>query len=260
MGVTIAATCQGDCAWVSDGRSAATRERADAAGLRDAGTLASLVDEAEVVVSVCPPGDALAQAQAIADLGFAGIYVDANAIAPETARSISGHLERFVDGGIIGPPATATGTTRLYLSGPDAAVVARLWEGSILETRIVDGGAGAASAVKMCFAAWTKGTSALLLAVRALAEAEGVSEDLLGEWTTSMPDLIARSDRTAGGVGPKAWRFVGEMEQIASTFASAGLPDDFHQGAADVYRRLAGFKDTEAPSIDEVIAALRARS
>ena len=257
MGATIAATCQGDCSWVGAGRSASTRGRAEAAGLSDAGTLENMVGDAEVIVSVCPPGEALAQAEAVAALGFAGIYVDANAVAPETARSISTHFERFVDGGIIGPPATAAGTTRLYLSGSDAAHVAELWGGSVLETRIVDGGPGAASAVKMCFAAWTKGTSALLLAVRALAEAEGVSDDLLGEWATSMPDLITRTERTAAGVGPKAWRFVGEMEQIAATFAAADLPDEFHRGAAEVYRRLAGFKDTASPGLDEVMAELR---
>ncbi|MEM7284838.1 MAG: DUF1932 domain-containing protein [Actinomycetota bacterium] len=257
MGQSIGATCAGRVVWAGDGRSPATRARAEAAGLEDVGTLQAMADTADVVVSVCPPGAALEQADAVATTGFDGIYVDANAIAPATARSVAERFSSFVDGGIVGPPARQPGTTRLYLSGPLAGDVAERWSGSALETRVVDGGAGAASAVKMCFAGWTKGTSALLLAIRAVAEAEGVTDDLLGEWQTSMPDLVARSEGTAPAVGPKAWRFAPEMEEIAATFATAGLPDGFHLAAADVYRALAAFKDrTPGPGLAEVLDAL----
>ena len=109
----------------------------------------------------------------------------------------------------------------------------------------------------MCFAAWTKGTSALLLAIRALAEGEGVTDAIVAEWATSMPDLIDRAELTAPAVGPKAWRFVGEMEEIGAAFAAHGLPSGFHEAAAEVYARLERFKDDDpGPALAEVVDAL----
>lgn len=257
MGQSIAATCSGRVLWASEGRGPATARRADEAAIEDARTVGAMADQADVIVSVCPPGAALDQAREVADTGFEGTYVDANAVAPDTARAIAELFDSFVDGGIVGPPAHRAGTTRLYLSGDRAGEVAERWAGSVLEVRTVDGGPGAASAVKMCFAGWTKGTSALLLAIRAVAEAEGVSDDLLAEWGTSMPDLISRSDHTAPAVGPKAWRFAPEMDEIAATFAGAGMPDGFHRAAAEVYGRLAGFKDADpGPDLASLLDAL----
>ena len=257
MGETVGATCGGRVVWAGQGRSPATAARADRAGLEDVGTIAEVAAQADVVVSVCPPGAALDQAAAVAATGFEGVYVDANAVAPSTARRIDAMFDHFVDGGIVGPPARTAGTTRLYLSGDRALEVADRWSGSVLETRIVEGGAGAASAVKMCFAGWTKGTSALLLAIRAVAEAEGVTDDLLGEWQTSMPDLVTRSERAAGATAPKAWRFGPEMDEIARTFADTDLPPGFHQAAAQIYRALDTYKDADPPpTLAEVIAGL----
>ena len=256
MGAQVAATCRRSVVWCSAGRSAATRDRAVAAGLADVGTLADLVERSDAIVSVCPPGEALAVADEVASLGFDGLYVDANAIAPATAREVAARFDRFVDGGIVGPPPTAPGSTRLYLSGAEAADVAAWWESSELDARVVDGGAGAASALKMAYATWTKVAGALLLDVRALARAEGVESALLGEWGISQPGTEERSRGTAAGVAPKAWRFVGEMEQIARSFDDAGLPEGFALGAAEVYRRLSSFKDGGAAPIDEVLDAL----
>ena len=207
MGAELAATCAGERRWVSCGRSEATARRAERAGLTACESLDELAVSCRTLVSVCPPDAAEEVAAEIAATGFDGIYVEANALAPATARRIGQLFDRFVDGGIIGPPPIVAGTTRLYLSGADAPAVAGLWSDSLLEVRVVDGGAGAASAVKVCFAAWTKGTSALLLAIRALAESEGVTDAIVGEWKTSMPDLIPRAEQTAGRIGPKAWRF-----------------------------------------------------
>lgn len=259
MGLTIATTCAGRVLWASEGRSPATTRRASDGGLDDVGTVAAMIAEADVIVSVCPPGAALEQARSVAATGFAGTYVDANAVAPATARAIGDLFGSFVDGGIVGPPARRAGTTRMYLSGADADDVAQRWNGSALEVRTIAGGPGAASAVKMCFAGWTKGTSALLLAIRALAEAEGVTDDLLAEWETSMPDLVGRSEHTAAAVGPKAWRFAPEMEEIAATFGDAGLPNGFHLAAAQLYERLADFKDTDpGPDLAAALSALLA--
>ena len=131
--------------------------------------------------------------------------------------------------------------------------------GSVLDARVVGDEPGAASALKMCYAAWTKGTAALLLAVLAVATAEGVDADLIDEWDISQPDLCSVRIAPAQGSTPKAWRFAGEMDEIAATFRDAGLPSGFHDAAAEVFRRLAGFKDAAPPSLDDVIETLVGR-
>jgi 3-hydroxyisobutyrate dehydrogenase-like beta-hydroxyacid dehydrogenase len=225
--------------WASDGRGPETAARARAAGLTDAITIAGVAGRAEVIVSVCPPHAALDVAWAVH--GFGGIYVDANAISPGTAREaaqmISESGGRYVDGGIIGLPPADPGTTRLYLSGADAGQVAGLFAGTPLDARVVAGASTAASAVKMAYAGWTKGTAALLLAVRALAREQGVEDALLAEWALSQPALAERSRGAARSAATKGWRWVAEMEEIAATMSAAGLPDGFHQAAAEIFRR-----------------------
>ena len=258
MGATVAAACSGTVLWAGEGRSAATRTRADEAGLTDVGDIASMAAAVDVVISVCPPHGAVTLADSVADAGFAGCYVDANAVSPATARRIADRFENFVDGGLIGPPAARRGTTRLYLSGPDADRVAARFEGSALEPRVLDGGGpGTASALKMAYASWTKGTSALLAAVAALASAEGVTDDLVTEWELSQPGVVERLGVTAAQVAPRAWRWTGEMDEIAATFAAAGLPDGFHRAAGEVYERLRAFKDSPGTTVDEMLEALR---
>ncbi len=223
-----------DVAWASAGRGPETRARAEAAGLTDAGTLQALVARSSVVVSVCPPHAALDVAQAVAATGFSGAYVDANAVSPATARRIAETLPNAVDGGIVGSPPSKAGTTRLYLSGPGAADAAELFAGTVLETRIIDGPVGAASALKMAYAAWTKGSAALLLTARALAAAEGVGPALVAEWRYG--DLEAQWTQAKASAESKGWRWVGEMEEIAASMRAQGLPDGFHRAAAEVYR------------------------
>jgi 3-hydroxyisobutyrate dehydrogenase-like beta-hydroxyacid dehydrogenase len=256
MGASMAAACAGRRIWASERRSPATAARATAAGIDDVGDVATLVEMADTIVSVCPPDAALAQARAVSALGFSGIYVDANATSPATARLVASLFEHAVDGGIVGPPAHQPRTTRLYLSGSNAADVARRWQGSMLEARVIGDDPGTASALKMCYAAWTKGSAALLLAIVAVATAEGVDVDLAGEWHISQPDLPTRAARAAQGSTPKAWRFAGEMDEIAATFRDAGLPSGFHEAAAEVFRRLAVLKDAPAPSLEDVIDTL----
>jgi hypothetical protein len=109
----------------------------------------------------------------------------------------------------------------------------------------------------MCYAAWTKGSAALLAAIRALAVAEDVESALLEEWNISQHGLEARSAAGACNNAFKAWRFAGEMREIAATFEAAGLPGGFHQGAGDIYTRLAGYKDCDPPPpLAEVIEKL----
>jgi 3-hydroxyisobutyrate dehydrogenase-like beta-hydroxyacid dehydrogenase len=231
MGAAVGAVLRGQgnrVLWASDGRSAETRARADEAGLEDVGSI-SQVAEADVVFSVCPPHAALEVARSAR---FSGVYVDANAVSPATAAKVSDVVDEFVDGGIVGSLPREPGTTRLYLSGERAAEVAALFTGSVLDARVVSN----ASAVKMAYAAWTKGTAAMLLAIRELARREGVEEPLLTEWDLSQPELRERHARALRSAKAKGWRWVAEMEEIAATFEADGLPGGFHRAAAEIYR------------------------
>ena len=223
MGAAVGACVGGEVIWASEGRSETTRSRA--AGFRDAGSIAALAAQSDVILSICPPHAALDVARACG--GFTGIYVDANAISPQRAEEVAKLQPRFVDGGIVGGPPTEPGTT-LYLSGEGAPTVATLFEGSPLATRIVSN----ASAVKMAYAAWSKGTTAMLLAIRDVARANGIED----EWRLAVPELAERLPRAEAARTKKGWRWVGEMEEIADTFAAAGQPDGFHRAAAEVYR------------------------
>jgi 3-hydroxyisobutyrate dehydrogenase-like beta-hydroxyacid dehydrogenase len=229
--------------WAREGRSEATAARASAAGLAAVADAGEIVQRSDIIMSVCPPHAAVDVARQVAGFGFGGIFVDANAISPATARQVAAIVKPggadFVDGGIIGqPPSAGPGHTRLYLSGERAAAVRRLFEGTAVDARIVERDlVGAASAVKMAYASWTKGSAALLLTARALARAEGVEEALLAEWAMSQPELSGRSQGAAGSAGAKGWRWIGEMEEIVAAMEAAGLPAGFHQAAAEVYRR-----------------------
>jgi len=223
--------------WASAGRSSATVERARHAGLEDVSEVAEVCRRSAILLSVCPPHAAVESAQAAE--GFAGIYVDANAIAPQTARAIAGIHGRFVDGGIVGQPPHEPGSTRLYLSGGEAEAVAALFAETSVDARVVSREPGAASALKAAYAGWTKGSAALLLAVGALARAEGVEAALLEEWRLSLPELEERSAAATRSAQHKGWRWVGEMHEIAQAMSAHELPTGFHEAAAEVFRRAA---------------------
>ena len=205
--------------WTSEDRSAATRARAEADGLHDVHWLNGLVNQSHVILSICPPAFAEDVAESVTMLGYHRIYVDANAVSPATVRRMSTRIEEtgahFVDGGIIGGPPRKAGTTRLYLSGEYAPKVATALAGGPLEVCVLDAPVGAASALKMAYAAWTKGTSALLAAVEALAIHEDVLEPLLGEWRRGRTGLEARADDLGGAAAP------------VTTRASPGNPPKF---------------------------------
>jgi len=264
MGAAVAAAVTDPRArvvWASHGRSDDTRRRASGAGIEDVGDLADLVTASDVMLSICPPHAAAEVAEEVAAHGFRGCYVDANAVSPDTARSIDATVARggaaYVDGGIVGGPPRQPGTTRLYLAGDDAIGIAALFADGPLEAVALDGGVPAASALKMAYAGWTKGSAALLLSIRALAAAEGVEADLLAEWTRSLPDLAGRSDRAATSGGRKGWRWVGEMDEIAASLDAAGLPGGFHEAAAEVYRRLSPLRDaTDDTTVTRAVEAL----
>lgn len=246
--------------WASAGRGAATRKRAADCGLEDVATLARAAQAADIVFSVCPPHAAMDLARAVAACGYSGIYIDANAVSPQTTRALGQVVEAagasYVDAGIIGPPPIAGASVRLYLCGERAAEIAPLFEGHIMQAIVLEGAVGAASALKVCYAAWNKGATAMLADIRALARQEGVDAALVSEWRISMPDIPKRSGAVTVSAR-KAWRWIAEMEEIAASFEAAGLPAGFHLAAADIYRRLEGFKDAaKPPALAEVTAAL----
>jgi 3-hydroxyisobutyrate dehydrogenase-like beta-hydroxyacid dehydrogenase len=225
--------------WASQGRSQASRERARAAGLTDVGTLEAVVERCRWVLSICPPHAAVALARRVAAAGVT--FIDANAIAPSTAATIAASIEEagghYVDGGLIGQPPQEGRPVHLWLSGPRAREAASLFEGTGVLARIVPGDAFAASALKMCFAAWTKGSAALLLAVRAAAATLRVEDVLLGEWEELSPSLVATSRAAGAQAATKGWRWVAEMHEIAETFRASGLPDGFHEAAAELFEK-----------------------
>jgi 3-hydroxyisobutyrate dehydrogenase-like beta-hydroxyacid dehydrogenase len=231
--------------------------------LIDAVSLNAAVAQSDIVLSVCPPEFAVDVAVSVAAQRFSGIYVDANAVSRATAEEIGGIVTKggasFVDGGIIGSPVKQAGTTRLYLSGPEAEQIATLFAASMLDARAIGTEPGAASALKVAYAAWTKCTDILILAIRAYADHEGVDQALLEEWAISQPTLAKKCDRAAAVAVPKFWRFVGEMNEIADAFAVAGLPTGFHHAAAQLCERLTDFKDQTAPplTVATVIKELR---
>lgn len=241
--------------WASVGRSSATAERAGAAGFTDVAEVRELCRRCDVLVSVCPPHAAV-DVSHLEGERFDGVYVDANAISPETARAIAGLRQRFVDGGIIGPPPRKPNTTRLYLSGRDAELIAHLFDGTMVDARVVSKDLGAASALKMSYASWTKGSSAVLLAARALAQAEGVEDALLEEWQLSLPHLVEQSAAAARSAASKGWRWIGEMDEIAASYAAAGLPDGFHHAAAEIYERASAAPHGQT-TMRRVLAAIR---
>ncbi len=231
-----------DVAWCNANRSAETAHRAS--GLREFSSLLDLTTWADTIISVVPPHAAIAVAREAAGGGFQGVYVDANAISPATAATVRATVEKsgatYIDGGIIGPPPTKPAGSRLYLAGERAPEVAALFEGSTFEAPVLKNmGDFAASALKMVYAAWTKGSAAMLLATAETANNLGVLDALKSEWQHSTPEIAARYERTSSAVLPKAWRYVGEMLEIAATFESAGQPGDFHSAAAKVYQRVA---------------------
>ena len=266
MGASVGAAARANEArvlWASEGRGADTAARAATAQLEDARTLAKVVAASDVILSVCPPHAARDVATAVAGAGFRGLYVDANAVAPATSREVAVIVERagatYVDGGLIGPPPDKPGTTRLYLSGPEAARAAALFTRGPLEAIVLPGDLTSASAIKMAYGGWNKGQQALLMSIVALAMSAGVAEALMAEWQRSQPDLPRRADNAARGSARKAWRWIAEMEENAAALDAAGLPEGFHQAAADVYRRLAPYKDAGVPpTLDDVAKTLLA--
>ena len=231
-----------------DKRSERSRALAREAGLTDVGTVAKLVAECDVVLSVMNPGSALDFARDAAEGLRASkrqtLIVDCNAIAPDTVHEIAGIIEgaggRFLDAGIIGPPPRGKAKTHLYVSGPGGKDLEQL-AGEQLLVHVISERIADASALKMCYGALNKGTQGLWLEVLIAAKRLGVDGLLdqqvrqshqasLYEWALGQFPMMP----------PKAYRWVPEMLEISKTLASAGIGPKVFQGTSEIYGFVAG--------------------
>lgn len=224
-------------------RSERSKTLAAQAGIEDTPSLDVLVTESEILLSVLVPAQAHAVAAqvaaAIERTGADLLYVDCNAIAPATVEQIGARIMaaggRFSDAGIVGPPPRKPGTTRFFASGPGAAEFAEL-SAAGLDVRVIGEGIGQASGLKMCYAALTKGLIALGTELLIAAHLMGLDDALRDEQQESIPSVLAWLEGAIPGMPPKAYRWVGEMEEIAATFAALGMTPKMLEGAADMYR------------------------
>jgi 3-hydroxyisobutyrate dehydrogenase-like beta-hydroxyacid dehydrogenase len=227
-----------------DGRSERTADLARKAGLELLPSLAAVVRESEVVLSIAPPGEAEAIAGDLADAagatGARPLVADLNAVAPATvqrmASSLAGTLE-LVDGAISGPPPWNPGTTRIYLSGSRAAELVALGFPGV-ELVVVGDQVGTASAVKMCTASVYKGSVALLTHALLTAHEHGVVEHVLDDLGSSFPQLVEQPARGMTRAATVSGRYVAEMREIAATQGAAGLPSALFEAMAEVYDAL----------------------
>lgn len=228
-------------------RSQRTRDLAAAAGIVDVGSVEQLVSQVDILLSVLVPSQAVEAAERVASAlratGATVLYADCNAVAPETTirvgQIVNAAGARYVDAGIIGgPPRGNDDCPRIYASGEAAAELGELTAHG-LDITLLGPTIGHASGLKMCYASLTKGLTALATELLVSAERLGLSEPLQRELQSSQPALRAWIERALPAMPPKAHRWVGEMEEIAATFASVGLPPGMLLGAADVYRWVA---------------------
>lgn len=228
------------------GRSERTQKLAAAAGFEDLPSLEAVASQSDLILSIMPPSSAVdaarAMAKAIKASGKKPSYADCNAVSPQTAQKaadiIAGAGAPFIDAGIIGPgPGTREKPTQLYVSGSNASVMTMLAGPHI---NVIDMGPeiGRASAIKMCYAAVTKGTWTLYAAALMAAEGLGVTEELHEEIRSSRPKDYAEMERMVPRLPLDAGRWIGEMHEIAATFDGAGVSPNFHKGAADVFELL----------------------
>lgn len=228
-----------------NGRSDRTRELAASSNIEDVGTLEDVVQQADLILSILVPDQA---EQLVADVaaeisktGQSVAFADCNAVSPETGKRMATVIERaggrFIDAGIIGGPPRGGTPPRFYASGPHESVLGEL-DGRGITVPMMGGEVGRASAIKMCYAAITKGTQALYAATLVAAESLGTYEELIKEMESSQPGTLASMQRVSV-VSDRAFRWIGEMKEIASTFEAAGVTPKLHEGSRDIFQLIA---------------------
>jgi putative dehydrogenase len=227
-------------------RSDYTKRKAEDAVIRDVGTLNAVVSEADLILSILDPGKAVLIAEQVAVAmtctGFQPIYADCNATSPATARQlqtiINGAGGIFIDVGIIGgAPTRRDNFPNFCTSGPEAAVLDEL-DGKGVKIRFIGPEIGQGSAIKICNGAYNKGAFALYTTVMLAAEHYGFADFLRERLPNSQAGNVERLDEAIIRLPSLSERYIGEMEQVAETFASIGLTPNIHQGAAELFELL----------------------
>ncbi|MBD0671627.1 NAD(P)-dependent oxidoreductase [Streptomyces sp. CBMA156] len=263
MGAAVAGCAlanSGQVLWCPQGRSEATAARAERVGLTAVPTLDELVAQADVVLSLCPPAVAEDVARDVAGLGFAGLYVEANAISPQRtvriAQLLGGTARAVVDGAVVGSPPVGTKRPRLYLSGPvdEVGLVERLFSGTAVSTHVLGEEIGQASALKVSYSAFQKVSRVLAALSYGLAREHGVDRALLDVAGQRAGSYLTETGYI-GKTAARGWRWGPELEEAADTMAAVGLPDDLLRAAASTLSRWDDAKDT-ALSADQALDEL----
>ena len=245
------------------GRSAASAERARAAGMQAMASERELLDGADFFLSILPPGEAenIARelAPALTSLAKKPIYVDCNAISPQTAQRVAALVAptgaRFVDGGIIGGPPRPGYSPAIYASGPAVAETAVLRDWGI-DWRCIDGPVGAASGLKMSYAGITKGITALGSSMMLGAARFGCAEALVAELSQSQPQVFKYLSASIPRMYDKAYRWVAEMEEISDFHGAYRPAADIYAAIARHYEALAAAEAEASPGPDNAIKTL----
>ena len=229
----------------TDGRSQRTKNLAEMAGLRQVATLEDMVIQADLVLSIMVPSKAMSFVREISPHFESSktptYFADCNAVSPQSALAMAEVINqaggKFIDGGIIGTAPTKGDTPRFYVSGPDASLVMEL-DGRGIIVKAIGNKVGQASGIKMCYAALTKGTNTLHVALLTAASRMGLADDLRKEFEFSQKSHLAAMEKGISRLPANAHRWIGEMEEIAATFENLGVTPNFHKGAAEIYKML----------------------
>ncbi|MER5353412.1 DUF1932 domain-containing protein [Kitasatospora sp. NPDC002551] len=268
MGAAVAACAVStgvEVVWCPSGRSAATVRRAEQAGLGPVAKLDELLERAEVVLSLCPPAAAEDVARDVAERGFAGVFVEGNAISPARAQRIADLVGRsaqaVVDGAVVGSPPTGGKRTKLFLSGPSAATtrVAALFAGTAVSTPVLGEEIGQASALKVSYTAYQKASRVLAALAYGVAQHHGVDQALLEVAGGRQGSYLAETGYIAK-TAARAWRWAPELEEAADTLRAAGLPDEVMRAVSNTLRHWTDAKDDQGISVEDALEMLRGSS
>ncbi|MFI1568345.1 DUF1932 domain-containing protein [Streptomyces sp. NPDC020490] len=263
MGAAVAACAATNAAtvlWCAEGRSPASTARAEKSGLASVATLPELLDLSDIVISLCPPAAAEDLGRDVARAGFAGVYVEANAINPERAGRIAGLLApeaTVVDAGVVGSPPVHGKTPTLYLSGPPAATaqLEDLFAGTAVRTKVLGAEVGQASALKLAYAAYQKASRVLVALATGLAREHGVDQELIGIASRRTTSYLAEPEYIAK-TAARAWRWGPELEEAADMLAAAGLPPEMLRAAATTLARWDDAKDASELTLTDALDRL----
>ncbi|MGW7821883.1 DUF1932 domain-containing protein [Streptomyces puniciscabiei] len=263
MGAAVAACAAANAAvvlWCTDGRSAASTTRAEKAGLTPVATLPELLERSDIIISLCPPAAAEELARDVAEHGFTGVYVEANAINPERAQRTIALLEpdaTVVDGGVVGSPPVRGKTPTLYLSGPAFATerIEALFAGTAVRTSVLGTEVGKASALKLSYASFQKTSRVLVALAVGMAREYGVDQELI-EVASRRTDSYLSEPQYVAKTAARAWRWGPELEEAADALAAAGLPPEMLRAAASTLARWHDVKDDSELTLTDALNRL----